>query len=111
MMRGRVGDSPILGAGLYAGPHGAAAATGLGERILDAGLTREAHRWMSEGATPETAAQMAVAKLAARSSIGIVVIGQTSMAAGASRAMPWAGREAGSNRWIGPEPGERQGTR
>ena len=35
MLRGRVGDVPIYGAGLYAGPHGTAAATGTGERIME----------------------------------------------------------------------------
>lgn len=34
MMRGRVGDSPLPGAGLYAGPKGAVVATGLGEEII-----------------------------------------------------------------------------
>jgi L-asparaginase/beta-aspartyl-peptidase (threonine type) len=34
MLRGRVGDTPIIGAGLYAGPHGAVAATGDGEEIM-----------------------------------------------------------------------------
>ncbi|MBI4416562.1 MAG: isoaspartyl peptidase/L-asparaginase [Euryarchaeota archaeon] len=34
MLPGRVGDSPIVGAGLYAGPMGAVAATGVGEEIV-----------------------------------------------------------------------------
>ncbi|AKA48588.1 asparaginase [uncultured archaeon] len=33
MMRGRVGDSPVLGAGIYCGPKGAVVATGIGEEI------------------------------------------------------------------------------
>lgn len=33
MMRGRVGDSPIIGAGIYCGPEGAVVATGIGEEI------------------------------------------------------------------------------
>ena len=37
MMLGRVGDTPILGAGLFAGPEGAVAATGDGEEISEAG--------------------------------------------------------------------------
>ena len=31
---GRVGDTPIIGSGFYAGPHGAVAATGVGEHII-----------------------------------------------------------------------------
>lgn len=34
MMRGRVGDSPIPGVGLYAGENGAVVATGIGEEII-----------------------------------------------------------------------------
>lgn len=34
MMRGRVGDSPLPGAGLYCGPEGAVVATGIGEEII-----------------------------------------------------------------------------
>ncbi len=33
MLRGRVGDSPIIGAGIYAGENGAVVATGIGEEI------------------------------------------------------------------------------
>ena len=33
MLRGRVGDSPIIGAGIYAGEKGAVVATGIGEEI------------------------------------------------------------------------------
>ncbi len=33
MLRGRVGDSPIIGAGIYAGEQGAVVATGIGEEI------------------------------------------------------------------------------
>lgn len=34
MLRGRVGDSPIPGAGIYCGPKGAVVATGYGEEII-----------------------------------------------------------------------------
>jgi len=40
MMPGRVGDSPIVGAGLYAGPAGAVTATGIGEEILRVVLSK-----------------------------------------------------------------------
>jgi beta-aspartyl-peptidase (threonine type) len=41
-MPGRIGDSAILGAGLYASATGAASATGTGEAIMKASLCREA---------------------------------------------------------------------
>ena len=34
MMRGRIGDSPLPGAGIYAGSKGAVVATGIGEEII-----------------------------------------------------------------------------
>ncbi len=34
MMRGRVGDTPLPGSGIYAGPNGAVVATGIGEEII-----------------------------------------------------------------------------
>jgi isoaspartyl peptidase/L-asparaginase-like protein (Ntn-hydrolase superfamily) len=103
-LRGRVGDVPLLGAGLYAGKHGAAAATGDGERIIEAGLARWVHRRLARGATPAATAEAAVARLRDRADIGIIVIGPRAMAAAANRAMAWAGREAGSTTWSGPAP-------
>ena len=40
-MRGRVGDSAILGAGTYAGPSGAVSCTGHGEEIMRRSLARD----------------------------------------------------------------------
>lgn len=54
-LRGRVGDVPILGAGLYAGERGAVAATGSGELIVRAGSSREVYRRMDAGASPADA--------------------------------------------------------
>jgi L-asparaginase / beta-aspartyl-peptidase len=100
-LRGRVGDVPILGAGLFAGSYGASAATGTGERIIEAGLSREVQGWLKTGLTPAEAAQRAVEQLRAKGDIGIIVIGPTSMAARADREMAWAARESGSTVWEG----------
>jgi len=104
LMYGRVGDVPIQGAGLYAGPHGAAAATGSGERIMDAQLTREAHRALAGGASAKEAAHRAVAGMA--SDVGIIVITPTELAADATNRMAWAARESGSTVWLGPLPAQ-----
>jgi beta-aspartyl-peptidase (threonine type) len=101
-MRGRVGDVPVLGAGLYAGVHGAAAATGSGERIVEEGLAREVHGWLEHGATPQEAADRAVAALRGRGDIGIIVVAPRDLAAAADRPMAWAARESGSGGWRGP---------
>ena len=49
-LRGRIGDVPIYGAGLFAGKHGAIAATGTGERIIENSLARHAHELLARGA-------------------------------------------------------------
>lgn len=53
---GRVGDSPIIGAGLYADDQaGAAVATGLGEEILRFSVTSRVVEAMRRGASAQTA--------------------------------------------------------
>jgi isoaspartyl peptidase/L-asparaginase-like protein (Ntn-hydrolase superfamily) len=101
-LRGRVGDVPILGAGLYAGAYGAAAATGTGERIIERGLARAVHGWLEEGVSPAAAARRAV-DLLRGTDIGIIVLGPSGMAADADQRMAWAGREEGGP-WQGPSP-------
>jgi beta-aspartyl-peptidase (threonine type) len=101
-LRGRVGDVPVLGAGMFAGDHGAAAATGIGERIVDAGLSRKVHEWLAAGARATDAAKRAI-KEAGGEDIGIIVIDPSAMAAAADRHMAWAGRESGSTKWVGPD--------
>jgi beta-aspartyl-peptidase (threonine type) len=101
-LRGRVGDVPILGAGLYAGKYGAAASTGTGERIVEAGIARKVEAWLGEGASAEEAARRAVDLLGAKD-LAIIVIDSKSLAAGTGpEGMAWAGREAGSSAWSGP---------
>ena len=103
MLRGRVGDVPIYGAGLYAGAHGAAAATGTGERIVEKLLAYTVHGWLAQGMRAQEAAEPAVALIPAPASTGIIVITPTEMGAAADRPMAWAGREAGGP-WLGPLP-------
>jgi beta-aspartyl-peptidase (threonine type) len=68
---GRVGDSPIVGAGFYADRHGGASSTGHGEAILRVGLARAAVEALAGAASsaptnnPQAAADAALARLAA----------------------------------------------
>jgi isoaspartyl peptidase/L-asparaginase-like protein (Ntn-hydrolase superfamily) len=101
-LRGRVGDVPILGAGLYAGKYGAAACTGTGERIVEAGVARKVQDWLAAGESAEQAARHALEMVGAKD-LAIIVIDPTSLAAGTGpQGMAWAGREAGSSEWLGP---------
>jgi L-asparaginase / beta-aspartyl-peptidase len=101
MLRGRVGDVPIYGAGLFAGPQGAAAATGTGERIIEAMLAHTVYGWLAAGTGAQQAAERAVALVGDQGPTGIIVVSPTELGAAASRPMAWAGRDEGGP-WLGP---------
>ncbi len=66
-MHGRVGDSPIIGAGLYVDPmFGAAAATGLGEAVMKICGTHLIVELMRQGFTPQQACIEAVKRISFR---------------------------------------------
>jgi beta-aspartyl-peptidase (threonine type) len=74
---GRVGDTPVLGAGTYADDRaGAASATGIGEAIMRVCLTKAAIDVLATGAAPLAAACDAVALLEGRGrgSGGLVLV-------------------------------------
>jgi N4-(beta-N-acetylglucosaminyl)-L-asparaginase len=65
-MRGRVGDSPIIGAGLYVDNEvGAATATGQGEEVIRAAGSHMVVEMMRQGKTPEQACKAVVERIIA----------------------------------------------
>ncbi len=61
---GRIGDSPVCGAGLYADSHyGGATVTGLGEDCMRGCISYEVVRLMGEGLSPQEACERAVFEL------------------------------------------------
>jgi L-asparaginase / beta-aspartyl-peptidase len=75
---GRVGDTPVVGAGTYADDREAAASsTGLGESILKVTMARAACAFVRDGMSPRAAAAAAVALLSGRAQGdgGIIVAG------------------------------------
>lgn len=94
---GRVGDSPLIGAGTYADDRaGAASATGHGERIIQVALSKTAIDLLAAGVAPATAARRAIATLGARVAGrgGVILVGRTGGAGVAfnTRSMRWATR-------------------
>lgn len=87
MLRGRVGDSPILGCGVYAGPHGAVAATGVGEEIVRRFLSKTVYDWLADGISPARAAQRAVAMFPDVVDVGILVVGKNGQTVASNRKM------------------------
>jgi N4-(beta-N-acetylglucosaminyl)-L-asparaginase len=67
-MRGRVGDSPIIGAGLYVDNEiGAATATGVGEEVIRIVGSFLVVELMRQGHSPEAACKKAVERIISRS--------------------------------------------
>lgn len=90
MLRGRVGDSPLMGCGVYAGPEGAVAATGVGEEIVRRFVAKSVYDWLAEGIAPARAAQRGVAKFPEIVDIGILVAGRNGQAIASNRKMATA---------------------
>lgn len=67
-MRGRVGDSPVIGAGLYVDNEvGAATATGVGEEVIRCVGSHLVVELMRQGRSPEEACREAVMRLVRKS--------------------------------------------
>ncbi|MBS3787768.1 isoaspartyl peptidase/L-asparaginase [Candidatus Bipolaricaulota bacterium] len=62
-MKGRVGDSPIIGSGLYCNEHGAVSTTGIGEAIIKVNLARELVHGLERGLKVQMAADRAISRL------------------------------------------------
>lgn len=94
MLRGRVGDVPLPGCGLFAGAHGAIAATGDGEYIARSMLAYRAYMQIEAGKSPEHVVAWALDQLEHKVDVGIIVINKTGFAGGARHGMAWHGQNA-----------------
>jgi L-asparaginase / beta-aspartyl-peptidase len=92
MLKGRVGDSPLMGAGLYAGPHGAVAATGVGEEIVRRFLAKTVYDLLAQGIVPARAAQRGIALFPEVVDVGVLVVNKDGQAIAANRDMASAQR-------------------
>ena len=90
MLRGRVGDTPIIGAGLYAGPHGAVAATGDGEEIMRRVLAKHVYDRIAAGSSAQAAADEGIAMFPERFAVGIIAVSAAGDAIADNRTMPAA---------------------
>jgi beta-aspartyl-peptidase (threonine type) len=80
MLPGRVGDSPLIGAGTYADDHaGAVSMTGTGETIIRAGLARVIAADLARGATPKAAGRRALTWMRRRigGDAGAIILSRT----------------------------------
>ena len=92
---GRIGDSPLIGAGTYADDEaGAVSTTGAGEQMIRLGVARLATELMRTGAPAEEAARTAITRLATRlaSTGGLIAVDRTGRfgLARSTESMAWA---------------------
>jgi beta-aspartyl-peptidase (threonine type) len=71
---GRVGDVPIYGAGLFAGPAGAVACTGHGEEIIREALARTVYQALAAGTPAREAVRQAAAAFDPRWDVGLIAV-------------------------------------
>ena len=86
---GRVGDVPVYGAGLYAGPAGAVACTGEGEEIIKRFMARSVYERMASGVPARRAVEEAVAKFPARFDLGLIAVDREGWGVAANRDMAY----------------------
>jgi len=89
MLPGRVGDSPILGAGLYAGPAGAVATTGVGEEIMRHVLAKHVYDRL-ESLGPQRACADGLRLFKRTVPIGIIAVSGDGAGEASNRDMAWA---------------------
>ncbi len=85
-----MGDVPLIGCGLYAGPYGAVAATGKGEAIARNMTAFRAYQMMEEGMGPQFVLEEVLDWFEDDEDIGLLLINRKSSAAGSNRSMAWA---------------------
>jgi L-asparaginase/beta-aspartyl-peptidase (threonine type) len=87
---GRVGDTPIIGSGFYAGPKGAVAATGIGEQIVRHLLARTVYGWIEDGMPLEQALKRGIDLFDPAVAVGLIAVSREEAAAYSNRDMPQA---------------------
>lgn len=74
MLRGRVGDSPIFGAGIMVGEHGAVCATGDGEEIIRRLASMRVYMRIAEGEDVQSAVEAEVAAIPQPYTVGFIAV-------------------------------------
>jgi L-asparaginase/beta-aspartyl-peptidase (threonine type) len=87
---GRVGDTPVIGSGFYAGPAGAVAASGIGEHIMRHLLARTVYQWIADGVPLQQALQRGVDLLDKNVDVGLIAVSKTEAGSCSNKDMPHA---------------------
>lgn len=89
-LNGRIGDTPIVGCGFYAGPKAAIAVTGIGEYIARQMLARTVYAWIEAGDPLDRALQRGVALFNPEIAVGLIGVTQTEAGGLSNQDMPYA---------------------
>ncbi|QGZ37877.1 L-asparaginase/beta-aspartyl-peptidase (threonine type) [Pseudoduganella flava] len=92
---GRVGDTPIIGSGFYAGPDGAVAVTGIGEHIVRRLLAYTVYGWIAGGMPVDEAIRRGVDLFPREIDVGVIAVSRTETGMHSNREMPCAVVSAG----------------
>jgi L-asparaginase / beta-aspartyl-peptidase len=92
MLRGRVGDSPICGAGVYAGPAGAICCTGTGEIIMTELTAYRIYLALERGQALEELCQAEIDRFPKDRYLGIIAVGRDQHCVVNTHDMPYAVR-------------------
>ena len=84
---GRVGDVPIYGCGLYAGPAGAVACTGEGEEIIKRFMARAVYERLERGVPARRAVEETVAAFPETFDLGLIAVDREGWGVAANRSM------------------------
>lgn len=89
-LRGRVGDTPIFGAGIYCSDVAAVVATGLGEEIWRRLSSREVHDAVARGVPVMEACRRHTESFAPEWDVGVLCVSPGGWGAASNRPMAWA---------------------
>jgi len=101
MLAGRVGDSPLPGAGFWAGPLAAVGATGIGEEIIRQLLSKWVYDRIEAGLPVQQACEQAVARFPESVPMGMIAVSATEWGSANNEDMAWAAWHAGEMRTAG----------
>lgn len=87
MLLGRVGDSPMIGCGFYAGPSAAVACTGIGEEIIKRMLARAVYDSIANGRQVRESCRNGISPFPGSIPAGIIAISRTGCAIVSNRPM------------------------
>jgi len=87
MLPGRVGDSPQIGSGLYAGKHGAVTATGIGEEIIKRVLCKSVYDKIARGWHPQKACEWGISLFPQDIPVGLICLSKKGVGVASNRDM------------------------